>query len=179
LGVKLDPDDDTKLLTPNVWGNLNRVTNDKGGQNYADVGGGLTSDGATANLMLDNYTNVLVTRQSVHAGTQNWNDSVVTAKAHTVARYDGSTYNQWQMFTPKLVQHIITEEGNSSNIFTGIHNWSDAIHFIMGVTVGGTSCYFWRDDQPWNATNIYQSFSKTAVSSNVDLILWANAEDYV
>tara|TARA_R110000772_G_scaffold120327_5_gene226523 strand:- start:3930 stop:5768 length:1839 start_codon:yes stop_codon:yes gene_type:complete len=179
LGVKLDPDDDTKLLTLNEFGNLNRVTNDKGGSTFADVGGGLTSDGATADLMLDNYTNVLVTRQSVHAGTQNWNDSVVTAKAHTVTRYDGSTYNQWQMLTPKLVQHLLTEEGDSKNIFTGISNWSDSVHFLMGVSAGGTSCYFWRDNQPWNATNIFQAFGKTTVSSSVDLILWAKAEDYV
>lgn len=179
LAVKLDPDDDTKLLTPNEWGNLNRVTNDKGGSNFADVGGGLTSDGATAGIMLDNYTGILMPVDSLHSGTQDWTDSVATAKAHTVTRYDGSTYNQWQMLTPKLVQHILTTDGDQSNIFTPHHNWSDLFHWIMGVTVGGTSCYFWRENQQWSATNLFQSFSKTSVNSGIDLIVWANKEDYV
>ena len=179
LAMKLDPDDDTLLLTENEWGNFNRVTNDRGGSNYADVGGGLTSDGATANIALDNYTGTIVYLNSLHAGTQNWNDSVTTAQAHTVTRYDGSTYNQWQMMPPKLIQHYLTGDGQDSHIFIGIENWSDTIHWVMGLSVGATACYIWRENQPWNATNLFQSFSRTSVNSGVDLIVWARKEDYV
>lgn len=179
LAVKLDPDNPALLLTENEWGNFNRVTNDRGGSNYTDVGGGLTSDGATANVALDNYTGMLFYLESLHAGTQNWNDSVVTAQAHTVARYDGSTYNQWAMLPPKLIQHILTGDGQDSHILIGIENWADSFHWMMGLTVGSTAAYFWRENQPWNATNLFNSFSRTSVNSGIDLIVCARKEDFV
>lgn len=179
IGAKLDPDDDTQLLTLNRFGNYDRVTNDRGGQFYVDVGGGLTADGASANVIVDNYTGTVVYRESLHAGTQHWDDSVVTAQGFSAPRYDGSTYNQWQMLTPKLVQHYLTGDGQDSHIFIGIENWADSFHWIMGLSVGGSACYFWRENQPWNATNLFNSFSRTSVNSGIDLIVWANIDDYV
>ena len=139
----------------------------------------MTSDGASANIALDNYTGMLFYLESLHAGTQNWDDSVVTAQAFTAPRYDGSTYNQWAMLPPKLVQHILTGDGEDSHILIGIENWSDAFHWIMGLSILGTSCYFWRENQPWNATNLFNSFSRASVNSGIDLIVCARKEDFV
>jgi hypothetical protein len=173
----LDPLDTSKLLTNNFYGNLNRVTNDKGNQNYSDVGGGLTSDGATANYAIDNFTGKGILLNSVHSGTQNWNDSVVTAKATTLTAYDGSVYGsddygQFTMLTRKSVNHICVGD-SLTTIFQGIENWSDSFHWIMSSGTP-TSIYFWRQNQNTESGTRFNSFSNTSVNAGIDLILERN-----
>ena len=173
----LDPSDTSKLLTINKFGNLNRRTNDKGNQNYTDVGGGLTSDGATANYGIDNFTGKGMILSSIHSGTQNWNDSVVTAQATTLTAYDGSVYGsddygQFTMLTRKSVNHICVGD-SLTTIFDGIQNWSDNFHWIMSSGTP-TSVYFWRQNQNTESGTRFNSFSNTSVNAGIDLIVERN-----
>lgn len=176
---QLDPNDNTKLSskTPNVFGTTTRVTNDKGAQNYIDVGGGLTSDGATAGVMVDHYTSKIWLKDSLHAGTLNWQDSHIAALTHTVTAFDGSVYGstdftQFHMPTPKDIQHILTGD-SSTNIFNGIENWADSVHFVMFINTVG-NCGIWRDTFDTYNTNQFGTYSRTTVNAGIDCILCAN-----
>lgn len=173
----LDPSDTSKLLTNNFYGNLDRVTNDKGNQNYTDVGGGLTSDGATADYAIDNFTGKGILLNSVHSGTQNWNDSFVTAQSTTLTAYDGSVYGsddygQFTMLTRKSVNHICVGD-SLTTIFDGIQNWDDSFHWIMS-SLDATRIFFWRQNQNTESGTRFNNFSNTSVNAGIDLILERN-----
>lgn len=173
----LDPNDLTKLLNINHFGSLDLVTNDKGGTNYTDVGGGLTSDGATAKYAINHFSGKGHYLSHLHSGTENWNDSIVTVKAFTLSAFDGSTYGstdygQFTMLTEKDVNDICVGDG-LTNIFNGINNWTDNFHWIM-FSATSSSIFFWRDNQKISASNRFNGFPPTSVNSGIDLIVLRN-----
>lgn len=171
--VMLDPDDDSQLLTNNAFGNTNRITNDKGAQNYSDVGGGLTSDGATANYAVDHLTGMGWYLNSVHGGTEHWEDTRDTIQAFTLTAFDTSTYDDFRMPTAMDVTNIQTQEGTGTNVLNGIETWTDSFHFIMNSS-GATTIYFWRELITWFGSTQWGAFNSTTVNAGIDGICLRN-----
>ena len=99
----LDPADETKLLTQNFWGNLNRATNDLGGTVFDG------SDGSTSGYLVDNYTGLGWYLQTPINGAPSWIDSANTIKTLTVVGY-----SSWRMLSKFDATNILTTDGSTN-----------------------------------------------------------------
>jgi hypothetical protein len=99
----LDPADETKLLTQNFWGNLNRATNDLGGTVFDG------SDGSTNAYLVDNYTGLGWYLQTPILGGDNWIDSANTITTLTIA-----DYGSWRMLAKFDAINILTTDGSTN-----------------------------------------------------------------
>jgi hypothetical protein len=156
----LDKSDNTVLVTANIFGSYSRVTNDKGNQNYTDAGGGITSDGATANYAIDHLTGLGWWLLSSVSASTSWDDAAAAIFVKTETAFDSSVYANWRMPTRKDIE-LIEDFNVNDHIFNGIESWTGAIHWLMDATTAANAS-IWTESQSYWSGLLFRGFSKSA-----------------
>lgn len=141
----LDINDTTQLLTLNVFGNYNRVTNNSGGTDYTGTGGTI------ADYAIDHFTGIGWYLQDATAGGLHWSAATDEVRALTAA-----TFSDWRLPTVRDAESIALGDGNNDNIFSDIESWG-SISWLMN-SVSASNIIIWRLNAEITSTH-FQSFS--------------------
>lgn len=152
----LDQDTPTLLTTKNTFDNFNRVTNDIGTQTVADVGGGVTSDGATANYMIDHLTGMGWYMLEAVGDNTSWDDSATAILAGSFAGF-----SDWRMPTTLDIREIETLDNINAHIFVSFSSWNDTRYWTSD-SGGGTNVMRWTPSLAFNSSGKISLGAKTA-----------------
>lgn len=159
----LDPADETKLLTANFWGNLNRATNDLGGSVFDG------SDGSTSGYLVDNYTGLGWYLQTPIVPPTTWSDSSDTIKTLTVVGY-----SNWRMLSKFDAINILTTDGSSNILEDNGASYGKESTFLLDSN-SATEVGLWlRVGTDYLSSTLFQLVSPTTAFADTGSIICRN-----
>ncbi len=161
LKVVLDKTDETKLINLNFWGNLNRATNDLGGNVFDG------SDGSTPNYLVDNFTGLGWYLNEAVGASVSWENSAIA-----IQTFNAEGFNDWRMPNAYDIRQIIYTDGTTS-ILTGHENFIKSIFWIMD-SVSSVSATIWRQSNQYQNATQLGAFSKSSGNVSITAIVCRN-----
>ena len=146
----LDNSDETKLITLNAFGNLERVTNNLGGTVFDG------SDGSISGYAVDNYTGLGHILTDIYIGNNDW-----VGNSLAMQSYSFGGFSDYRLMSRFDVRQIMTGDG-STNILTPYATYSKVNFYILD-SASTSSITFWRI-----ANNYYNSASFGATNPNTN-----------
>ncbi len=158
----LDINDETKLITINAFGNLERATNDLGGTVFDG------SDGSTVDYLIDHYTGLGWYLNDIYLGSSDWIDNNLNIQTFTTGGYTDFRFpNRYD------INEISTGLGDTT-ILSAYKSFTQVAHYLLD-SASSISISFWRENKtyldgsrfaPTNPNTNFTNVSSVAVRNH-------------